>query len=106
MIHTISVTPGLFEKMAEGKKSFVTSDSCAGKVEVGDYFAVNEYDADSGKHTDRSVVFYVDYIEDSDALKNGCRLASIKPCYVHKKDAPYNPVTMNADYCAQIITGW
>lgn len=107
MIHTISVTPGLFEKIASGAKSFVTTDASEydDKVEIGDYIAVNEYDADSGEYTNRSMVFCVDYIEDSDMLQTGSRLASIKPCYVHKKGAPYNPATMDIDYCVPIIDG-
>lgn len=80
MIHELKITPEYFEAIAIGKKTFEVRANDR-DYKVGDYLALNEYDASGGSYTGRSCMVYVDYIlKDENYCKSGYVIMGIKPC--------------------------
>lgn len=102
MIHELKIYPEYFKGVVSGVKTFeIRKDDRPYKV--GDLLALNEYD---GQHyTGNSCLVYIDYIlANTDYVREGMVVMSIKPCYVERSVSPYNPAKMANDYAVPLVT--
>lgn len=104
MIHSLKCNTLYFDDVISGKKTFeVRKNDC--EYKVGDYLALNEYDAKDKSYTGASCLVYVDYILDSsDYCKDGYVVMSIKPCAVRKYGSPSNEMLMYEDYSVPLAS--
>lgn len=98
MIHELKEHPEFFEDVISGKKTFEVRKADR-DFKVGDLLALNEYNPDAKKYTNRCCLVYVDYIlDDSNYCKDGYVILNIKPCAVIKKNSPRCEYAFEFDY--------
>lgn len=103
MIHELKIAPEYFKDVLSGKKTFEILKNDR-PFRNGDLLAMNEYDPETKGYTGASCVVYVDYILDDEVYcKSGYIIVSIKPCFVHFMDRPFNPSMMTADYSVPLV---
>lgn len=102
MIHELKTLPQYFEDVISGKKQFEVRKFDR-PFHVGDLLALNEFE--NKMYTGRSCLVYIDYmLSDSEYVKKDYVILGIKPCVVHRFNAPYNPIKMGTDYNVPLAT--
>lgn len=87
MIHALKIEQKHFEAVIKGEKTFEIRKNDRG-YQVGDILALNEFDNNSNKYTDRSALVSVDYIlDDEKYLAEEHIVMGIKPCALCRYDS-------------------
>ena len=80
MIHVLKEYPEFFEDVISGRKTFEVRKADR-DFKVGDLLALNEYNPNAEKYTNRCCIVHIDYILDNlDYCKEGYVILGIKPC--------------------------
>ncbi len=105
MIHSLKTHKQYFRAVISGRKTFEIRKNDR-NFNIGDFLALNEYDAEEQCFTGNSCLVYVDYIlNDNEYCKTDYVVMSIKPVLAAKCNHPYNSAKMTADYSVPYATG-
>ncbi len=100
MIHALKITPNYYEAVKTGAKPFEVRKNDREFV-VGDYLALNEYNAEEQKHTGRAVLAKVLYIlGDEQFVPQGFVIMGIRVVSINDNEFPFN----NASPLKQEVT--
>lgn len=104
MIHELKILSQDFDDILSGKKTFETWKATK-DFRISDLLALNEFDSEKSVHTGRSCLVYIDYIlKDTEGVKEGYVIMSIKPCYIFRSDIPRNRLNFEIDYSVNLAT--
>lgn len=93
MIHALKIEPQYYEAVKTGKKPFEVRKNDR-EFAVGDYLALNEYNAEEQKHTGRAVLAKVLYIlDDEQYTPPGFVVMGIRVVQIDDNEFPFNYAT-------------
>ena len=93
MIHSLKTLPKYFDAVARGNKNFEVRKNDR-PFTVGDYVALNEYNADS-VYTGKCMLLEITYILDEQYYcKDGYVILGLSPCAIRSKSRMFEEVDM------------